>query len=66
MLIEEFPLDFKVAAESISPEGWRLLYYSSTYQQSFMRRSSKPEINWATIISLVSYMYWLQFPRLTL
>lgn len=30
-LIEQFPLDFKLAAESISPEGWRMLYYSSTY-----------------------------------
>lgn len=30
-LIEKFPFDFKVAAESISPEGWRMLYYSGTY-----------------------------------
>lgn len=30
-LIEAFPLDFKVAEESISPEGWRTLYYSGTY-----------------------------------
>lgn len=31
MLIGEFPSDYKVAVESISPEGWRLLYYSGTY-----------------------------------
>ena len=31
LLIERFPGDFREAAESISPEGWRLLYYSSTY-----------------------------------
>jgi hypothetical protein len=31
MLIEEFPLDFKVAAESISPASWRTLYYCGTY-----------------------------------
>ena len=31
MLIDEFPLDFKVATESISPAGWRTLYYSGTY-----------------------------------
>lgn len=31
MLIEAYPLDYKVAVESISPEGWRLLYYSGTY-----------------------------------
>ena len=31
LLIEKFPLDFNLAAESISPEGWRMLYYSGTY-----------------------------------
>lgn len=30
-LINEFPLDFKTAADSISREGWRTLYYSGTY-----------------------------------
>ena len=30
-LINAFPLDFKVAAESITPEGWRTLYYSGSY-----------------------------------
>jgi hypothetical protein len=34
MLIDEFPLDFKVAAESISPAGWRTLYYSACYNLS--------------------------------
>lgn len=30
-LIAEFPLDFKAAEDSISPEGWRTLYYSGSY-----------------------------------
>ena len=31
LLIEAFPADFTAVAERISPEGWRLLYYSGTY-----------------------------------